>query len=115
MVNLTMTEAIVAALQYSCENKLQRFLEEGNGHEPAIQDPAIGKPISHIQVISLSRCLQNHFQNDKSATLSTTDAPCAYHLDALLRGSRVHVEAPKPKPEPVSHLIVGKLVKSVQY
>ena len=57
--------------------------------EPSLSDPRVGKPISHGQILDLSKEL-------KSRGMSPRD------LDALLRGSRVYNSPPKPKVEPVS-------------
>lgn len=97
MLLLTMTDAIVKALenlgiQYgpveSGEDGVRNEVQ-GTAREPSLSGPAIGKPISHGQVIDISRQL-------KSKGYSS------YHLDILLRGSRVYVPPPPPKPEPVS-------------
>ncbi|KFZ07578.1 hypothetical protein V501_06311 [Pseudogymnoascus sp. VKM F-4519 (FW-2642)] len=53
--------------------------------EPSLQDPKPGNPISHLQIVALSRQLK-----------SINAIPC--HLDALLRGSHVYIPPPSPKP-----------------
>ncbi|TVY60880.1 hypothetical protein LSUE1_G009295, partial [Lachnellula suecica] len=63
--------------------------EGGNSTEPSLNDPKVGNPISHGQVIDLSRQL-------KSRGLS----PCT--LEALLKGARVYIPPPPPKKEPTS-------------
>ena len=57
--------------------------------EPSLKLPQVGNPISHAQIIELSKRLQA--RNSSSAS-----------LDALLRGARVYIPPPPPKPEPVS-------------
>lgn len=64
----------------------KRTLEAG---EPSLENPKLGSPISHGQVIDLSRKL-------KVQGLSP------WSLDTLLRGARVYVAPPPPKSEPVS-------------
>ncbi|OBT63339.1 hypothetical protein VE03_07240 [Pseudogymnoascus sp. 23342-1-I1] len=54
-------------------------------NEPSLRDPKLGNPISHLQIVALSRQLK-----------SINATPC--HLDALLRGSRVYIPPPPPKP-----------------
>ena len=104
MVYLTMTKAMVAAIQYCRENKLQELITDAKDVDvTTMENPAVGKPIVHAQVITLSRCLRNHFQTRTKQAPFTSNIPSEYHLDALLRGSRVYVEAPKPKSEPVSY------------
>lgn len=63
----------------------------GNMEEPPLTNPKLGNPISHGQVIDLSRQLK-------------ADGLSPMSLDILLRGARVYVAAPPPKPEPVSSL-----------
>lgn len=55
------------------------------------QSPCLGKPISHLDLLQLSRELKAHHLSPPT-------------LDILLRGSRVYVPPPVPKPEPVSRL-----------
>jgi len=57
--------------------------------EPSLLNPKPGNPISHGQVVDLSRRL-------KSRNLSPS------RLNVLLRGSRVYIPPPPPRPEPVS-------------
>jgi len=59
--------------------------------EPSLKEPKPGNPISNGQVLDLWR-------ETKALGLPSKS------LDALLRGSRVYVAPPKPKPEPVSVL-----------
>jgi hypothetical protein len=53
--------------------------------EPSLQDAKPGNPISHLQLVALSRQLK-----------SINAIPC--RLDALLRGSHVYIPPPPPKP-----------------
>lgn len=97
MVLLTMTPAVVAAVQ-ACYQLHELPIELGNACEPSLSDPAIGKPISHIQLIAISKVLREHNKQESSV-------PC--HLDELLRGSRIYHGPPKPKAEPVRRTIVA--------
>lgn len=56
--------------------------------EPSLSDPQIGKPISHGQIIDLSRSLKAKQLQD-------------YSLESLLKGTKIYVPPPPPKPEPV--------------
>ena len=88
MVLLTMTFTIVDAIkEYQSQN-----LDSGNRHlsEPPLESPAIGNPISHGQLIDISRALKQSDTNTK------------YRLDNLIRSSQIYIEPPKPKPEPSS-------------
>lgn len=59
--------------------------QQNSSSEPSLQDPKPGNPISHLQIVALSRQLK-----------SINAIP--YHLDALLRGSHVYIPPPPPKP-----------------
>ncbi|ELR05864.1 hypothetical protein VC83_09232 [Pseudogymnoascus destructans] len=59
--------------------------QQNPSSEPSLQDPKPGNPISHLQIVALSRQLK-----------SINAIPC--HLDALLRGSHVYIPPPPPKP-----------------
>lgn len=97
MVLLTMTPAIAQALE-----KLQRqqsstsFQVNGAQLEavgagtpkPSLSETSVDKPISHDQIIYISKQM-------KTLGLSP------YHLDTLLRGSKVYNPPPPPKPKPV--------------
>ena len=99
-----MTDAIVNALEElgTSSNRVGAGdVEAGKGiqgtaREPLLSDPAIGKPISHGQVIDILRQLKS--RNHSS-----------YHLDILLRGSRVYIPPPPLKAEPVRLLKVFAL------
>lgn len=68
--------------------------------EPPLKNPKIGNPISHGQIIDLSRKLRKH-------NLSPLT------LELLLRGSRVYVSPPVPKAEPVSY--DSRLLMPIQF
>lgn len=98
MVRLTMTLEIVRALE-----RLQN-----DGHiaelceDPPLSEPTVGKPISHEQIIAVSKILKSTGENAQDAQ------PAGYvshHLDNLLRGSQIYVEPPKSKKEPVAYSI----------
>lgn len=61
---------------------------ENKTAEPSLENPEVGKPISHGQVVDLWKQLQ-------AAGHST------YTLEQLLRGANVYIPPPPPKPEPV--------------
>ncbi|KAJ6786170.1 hypothetical protein PWT90_00732 [Aphanocladium album] len=52
----------------------------GESTNPSLSSPAIGNPISHCQILRMSKCQQK------------------YRLEELLQGSRVYVAPPAPKP-----------------
>lgn len=97
MVLLTITPTVVAAIQ-ACSQLHELPDELDDACEPSISDPAIGKPISHTQLIAISKVLRKHNKEESSV---------ACNLDELLRGSRIYYEPPKPKAEPVRRTIVA--------
>ena len=123
MVHLTMTTAIVQALeklqsvdtipehtddQSSSDHSEAKRAEHENAREealpgtasrkvnekdatttePSLKSPRVGNPISHSQIIDLSRQL-------KAQHITPND------LETLLRGIAVYIAPPPPKPEPV--------------
>ena len=97
MVCLTITPAILRALE-ELQNREQVPETLSEPSEPSLDQPATGKPITHGQIIALSKTLRG-IKTD--ATNGKLDTIISYHLDDLLRGSKVYVEPPKPKAEPV--------------
>lgn len=100
MVLLTMTASIVEALEFlqsrsppnnnHPENGASKNVhhEKETAPEPSLADPAIDNPISHGQIIAIHKQLK-------------TQAYPAYHLDTLLRASKIYTPPPPPKPDPV--------------
>ncbi|RBR23994.1 uncharacterized protein FIESC28_03304 [Fusarium coffeatum] len=92
-----MTSSIVEALatveppetpeneDHDSENETQESSKPTN--EPSLDDPEIGKPISHGQIVDLWK---------RSKAQDNTN----YTLEQLLRGASVYIPPPPPKPEP---------------
>lgn len=96
MVYLTMTSAIVAALEAMDRLDLDLTDIENvqtSGH--SLGNYGIGNPIGHEQIIAISKLLRNYNESH-----FPTSVP--FHLDDLLRGSKIYQEFPKAKAEPVS-------------
>lgn len=70
--------------------------------EPPLSHPKVGNPISHGQVIDISRDL-------KARRIQPNN------LEALLRGSKVYTPPPPPKPEPVSDILHTRCWKPEPY
>lgn len=102
MVRLTITAAILRALEeLQDRGQVPEALSEAS--EPSLDQPATGNPITHGQIIAISKALKEiniHASNGKF------DTHVSYHLDDLLRGSKVYVEPPKPKLEPVGSMYI---------
>lgn len=101
MVRLTMTASIVEGLQYLAEARPAEDTEKttepegstaestrGASSEPSLDDPAVGKPISHGQILDLWRSLQR-------------EGVVGFPLERLLQSAQVYNPPPPPKPEPV--------------
>lgn len=97
MVRLTMTPAILRALEY-LEESGQVSRVRGAASEPSLDQPAVGNPITHGQIIAISKTLR---ENKTDANDEKPETMSSYHLDDLLRGSKVYIDPPKPKAEPV--------------
>ncbi|KAI1331553.1 endoplasmic reticulum-based factor for assembly of V-ATPase-domain-containing protein [Xylariaceae sp. FL0255] len=85
MVLLTMTTPLVEAIMIS-----RNLLDKSETHEPSdpsLEDPAVGKPISHGQILDTWRTLR-------------TNGHEKLRLEGLLRGTTVYTPPPPPKPEP---------------
>lgn len=97
MVRLTITPAILRALE-ELQDRGQVPESLGEASEPSLDQPAAGNPITHGQIIAISKTLR---ETERNATNFKLKTQVSYHLDDLLRGSKVYVEPPKPKAEPV--------------
>ncbi len=88
MTLLTITPSIAEGLERW--NKIAPDDRKGESKEgePTLQEPLVGNPISHGQIIDLSKNLKG--SDDKE-----------WRLEGLLRGSQVYVPPPPPKAEPV--------------
>lgn len=95
MVRLTITKTTLAALQYCKEADIS--LPEAPNGGPSLEEPELHHPITHSQVIALSKALRDHY----SSTYQHGAPSVGYDLDSLLRGSTIYVDPPKPKPKPV--------------
>ncbi|KAF2012159.1 hypothetical protein BU24DRAFT_465724 [Aaosphaeria arxii CBS 175.79] len=93
-----MTPVIVRALEKAAILDADQHSALQRDSEPSLEDPKLGNPISHSQLIDLSKLLKQH-----SAVLdqeSDEDGPLRYRLDSLLKGSKVYFPPPPPKKEP---------------
>lgn len=96
MVNLIITPAIKAALDEVYRLHLEDCSEDQFSGRSLPRNSTVGNPIGHDEVIAISRLLKT--QNKKEGFESVP-----FRLEGLLRGSRVFLEPPKPKAEPVSY------------
>ena len=97
MVLLTITPAILRAIE-ELQDRKQSPEGLSEASEPSLNKPTLGNPISHGQIISVSRTLRKIMSQSTNGIVYTD---VSYHLDDLLRGSKVYVDPPKLKAEPV--------------
>lgn len=91
MVLLTTTATIIAALnELSPSTRADLQLPEPS--------PATEAPISHEQLISLSKA----FVVDTDVNDKTPNHKRKFTLNALLRGTNLYIPPAPPKPEPVN-------------
>lgn len=102
MVLLTMTETMVKAITFCDRKEVNLSHPYVNDGEPSLEAPAVGDPISHAQVLAISRCLRKKYETASHRPQLKSDHQISCQLDELLRGSKVYVEPPKPRTEPVS-------------
>ncbi|KAI1505190.1 endoplasmic reticulum-based factor for assembly of V-ATPase-domain-containing protein [Biscogniauxia marginata] len=91
MVLLTMTPFIVEALETLLDSTLSEVSQDDDSRtdtkEPSLKDPAVGKPISHAQIIDTWKQLKGQDRNE-------------IKLEGLLCGATIYTPPPPPKPEP---------------
>ncbi|KAH6970088.1 endoplasmic reticulum-based factor for assembly of V-ATPase-domain-containing protein [Fusarium avenaceum] len=97
MVLLTMTPSIVEALTTAGAPETPQIEDHDSEaksnepsqatQEPSLDEPELGKPISHGQIVDLWKRLK-------------AQGNANYSLEQLLRGASVYIPPPPPKPEP---------------
>ena len=96
-----MTPAIVAAIAEAQSSHLD-LTKTSDASEPSLDNPATGNPISHGQILALSKLLRHVDDEAEYDDPRPSQALSSYHLDDLLRGATIYKGPPKPKAEPVS-------------
>lgn len=99
MVLLTMTAAVVAVVELYLENNPV----ESNQKEPSLEAPQMGNPISHGQLVDISKYLKSNPEKVEGREIEGRQLPT--HLGELLKGCSIYRPPPKPKPEPVRQSI----------
>ena len=115
MVNLTLTEAMIASINFCVQNAVPDWPPEKLADDPQLDEPALGKPISHSQVITLSKCLRVYLKGIEDGSLGKTSTAPACDLDTLLRGSQVYIEPPKPKTKPVRQSFISFVILLISW
>lgn len=93
MVLLTITPATLRALEvYTTHSGGNSLKKDG---DPDLSKAAEGDPISHGQLVDLSNIMKReHLKLQKSVNVD-------FGLETFLRGAKVYVPPPKPKPAKV--------------
>ena len=73
--------------------------QQAIGDDVPLENPAEGNPISHGQIIGISEKLKQIREEEQHDAI---DDAASHHLDGLLRGSKIYVQPPRPKVEPVA-------------
>jgi hypothetical protein len=103
MVFLAMTPALVEVVQLYVEKSASNPVD----NEPLLQDPAEGNPISHSQIIEISKWISS---SDGKSHFSGNTVPT--RLNDLLKGCRIY-QPPKEQPkQPVWLSMPYKLVET---
>ena len=112
MVLLTMTPGIVRALSRAQETLPEEYSKLHKPAEPALAEPTLGNPVSHSQLIDLSKLVKqlptrSHtgpgLPHDQDKTPTT--------LDALLRNTTMYMPPPPPRKQqtPEYHALMARL------
>ncbi|KAI1260239.1 endoplasmic reticulum-based factor for assembly of V-ATPase-domain-containing protein [Xylariaceae sp. FL1019] len=96
MVLLRMTASVVEAIMISKSTNVEveppadvNSAVAPDLRDPSLENPAVGKPISHGQIVDVWKRLGEKGKTD-------------YSLEQLLRGSTIYVPPPPPKAEPTN-------------
>lgn len=87
MVLLTMTPGIVRALGRAEEILPDEYILLQRPDEPSLTDATPGNPVSHSQLIDLSKLLKKHVDPETPSTLSS-----------LLTNTQIYIPPPPPPP-----------------
>lgn len=96
MVLLTINPAIEAAVE---EYKKYHGIVSGDSGLPNLTDVEVGQPISHQDLIDVSRHLTGRKNDSNGDDEEAQELP--WRLDTLLKGSNVYYPPPKARAEPV--------------
>jgi hypothetical protein len=114
MVLLTMTPGIVRAVAEAKALSADEYEKLQQADEPTLAEPNVGNPISHSQLIDLSRLLKKHASSvaqESSETTQDVQEPTPTTLAALLANTTVYIPPPPPKPTqtPEYHALMARL------
>ncbi|KAL8774967.1 MAG: hypothetical protein Q9209_000446 [Squamulea sp. 1 TL-2023] len=96
MVLLSATPAIIEAIKLLLHSEDAKSEPDWDDLRSGLADLVTGDPITHTEVIAVSKLLKKV----RRATCGSLVSHHLYHLDHLLRGSKLHYEPPQPKQKP---------------
>jgi hypothetical protein len=102
MVLLCMTALAVRAITEARDVAGDELTELSLPEEPSLAEPTVGNPISHGQLIGLSKLLRKYA--NQTAAEEGSERLGSYTLDSLLSGSTFYIPPPPPKKESVSSI-----------
>ncbi|RYO53436.1 hypothetical protein AA0116_g10824 [Alternaria tenuissima] len=97
MVLLTMTPGIVRAVAKAKHLSADGYAKLQHADSPALAESKVGNPISHSQLIDLSKLLKSHVSKDIHDTEDDQETT-PLTLAALLANTAVYIPPPPPKP-----------------
>ncbi|KAH6643896.1 endoplasmic reticulum-based factor for assembly of V-ATPase-domain-containing protein [Boeremia exigua] len=115
MVLLTVTPGIARALSRVAEILPEEFSKLQKPSEPVLAAPKPGNPISHSQLIDLSKLVKqlppNSHHNDDTTNDASVEIETPTTLNALLRNTTIYVPPPPPKKQqtPEYHALMARL------
>lgn len=106
MVLLTMTPGIVRAVAKAGQLSPDDYARLQRADEPALADAKPGNPISHSQLIDLSKLLKKHLPRagsetpvaNEEAPQNAVEEPVPTALASLLANTTLYTPPPPPKP-----------------
>ena len=105
MARLTITPALVTAINAIHDCHPDHPISDGEV-DSTLGSPRVGDPITHTQVLAISKSLRRHIGLSPSAPS---------HLDELLKGSKIYHEPPEPKAEPVRLKVAACLLYCLRF
>lgn len=108
MVLFTMTPGIIRAVSKAEELAPHEYAKVQRSGEPTLAGAQLGAPVSHSQLINLSRLLKRHAQETSS---DEDDCPLPTTLNSLLQSTTLYAPPPVTKPPQTReyHALMAKL------
>lgn len=111
MVLLAMTPGIVRAVTRVEQIAPANFAKLQRANEPTLRQPKPGNPVSHSQLIELSKLLKTHAASLSRSTGAQDEEPIPLTLNLLLAHATIYIPPPPPKPTqtPEYHALMARL------